>query len=436
VLLACNFAFFTFNRVSFFENFALFFIVASLYAMHAAFRRASGACALASLALFSLAVLCKINALFALPAIAMLFAYFTFESVPRGGRLRFAFFSAGFFIALNILLSLLNGNLALHGSLVSMRMPDSLFVLARDLLIAPANQIFAYAPLFSLIGFASALLLAFESLREKQGEEKFFRQAFAVLLFFGFFAFAFFAYQPPRYFYMLFPALAVFSGIALDRLFSKKPLPAVKRPFSLAEKAMLLFSALFVPYALSANAVKYLVGMENVSVSVAAYCACFAAIFIACLAIARLIGRRATGIGGLGAAGAGIAMFALAAIILVQAGHYASWAASPQYTMLESSLAFGEFAGQFEQPVAVGDWCFALAVETNVVCYRTYYGDVMPEQRFRDIGAQMLLSEDSEWAQNKEIYLSYKSLEFVFVREFDMGKSRIGLYRIVQNGGE
>jgi len=431
LLLGCNFAFFAFNRVAFSENFSLFFIAASFFAMHLAFKKSKKWLALASLTLFSLAVFCRETSLIALPAIALLLLYFAREKIAQGHRLKFVASSALFLAVLNALLALGSQSAGFHQAEVLMHLPGSLFILARDLLIAPANQIFAADPIFAALGFAACLLFALESLQGKQGEEKFFKQAFALLLFTGFFTFALFTYQPARYFYLLFPALAAFAGLLFGRLFSKKPPAAAQVPKTALGKGTLLFSALFTAYALSANIVKYLFGTENFALSIAAYCISFAAILAIFFAATKLLASAKIFPGkGAGKAGMWIGCVLLGAIMISQIALFSAWVGSPKFTLFDSSRQFGEAAAKIENPVATGRWCTALAIETDVLCHRGGLGGQTKETLFSQLGINLLLLDEEEQEAYLGVYQSYKSINLVYLQEFYVGRSRIKLFLV------
>lgn len=434
-LLSINFVFFMYNRLAFFENFSLLFIIASFFAMHYAFSKGAKAYALLSLALFSLAVFCKTISIAAFPAIAFLFLSFAGKKIAAGSRLKFVAVSALFFVFVNIFLGFFNYNLGLHETVIFSAVPDGIFMLARDLLIAPVNQAFVLAPLFSLIGFASALLFAYISLNEQNSEKRLFKQAFAIFLFFGFFAFGFFLYQPPRYFYILIPSLAVFAGLFFDRAFSRSPLVAGKGCGTIACKAMLLFSAFFIAYALAANAVKIFVGTENFIAAIIAYIVLFAIVFACFFAFIRAFsGKRTAGSSAKNSLFfIGCALFA--SIIVLQLLQYASWAWHPQYSLLDSSREFGALAEQLENPVAAGQWCPVLAIETDVLCHRGGFGGPIKEELFGKLGINILVADEGEWAEYGGAYNSYKSQKFDLIKDFDLGGTKVSMFRVSQVHG-
>ena len=429
-LLAANFAFFAFNRLAFFENFCIFFITAGFYAMYLALEKGSKLWALSGLALFSIALLCKFTSFIAFPGIAFLFLCFSFKKVSKAGRAKFVLFSAGFFILLNIFLLSLNQNASIQGLVILDKVPDSLFLLARDFLIAPVNNLFAVTPLFSLLGFSGALLIAFESLQEKDSVKKFFKQAFALTVFFGFFALGFFTYQPPRYFYMLLPFLAIFSGIVLSRLFSKKPLANIKKPVSLVEKGFLLFAAFFTAFALASNAVKFL-GLE-IGLSMAYYIFIFFAVLAVFGIGLKIASKKASFFQNTGAGKAGffIACLLFAAIVLLQVSYYASWASSPSYSLVESSRRFGEISSGFEEPVAAGQWCSYIGLETDVLCQRGSFDGPIKEELFQQLEIDLLLADEIEWESYKDTYNGYKTVGFVKIDEFSLGGLKVFLFLV------
>jgi hypothetical protein len=268
----------------------------------------------------------------------------------------------------------------------------------------------------------------------KKTEQAFFTQAFALLAFTGFFAFALFTYQPPRYFYLIFPALAVFGGIFLDRLFSKAPLLQEKCGNCLAHKPLFFGALLFASYAIASNAVKYFIGLESFSNAIIAYIAFFAIVFIALFALLRkfpkslFLSKNAKSIGfALG--------FAIIAFILAtQSFYYANWVSKPSYSLLGSSMAFGEIVQGTDNSVAAGQWCPALAIETNILCHRGGLGAPIKEHLFKELGINFLVADEGEWEQFGAIYNSYQSLSFEPMGNFDFGRASVGIYRVAQKG--
>lgn len=437
ILLASSFVFFSYSRLAFFENFLLFFITASFFAMHLAFKKSSKMLALLSLLLLALAILCKFTAIIAFPAIALLLLFFIREKVEHEEKTRFAVVSITFFIIANAALNFFNYNISLHGELISGWVPTSIFILARDFLIAPGNEAFISSMLFSLIGFGAALLFALEAMRAKEKEKSPFVLAFALFLFTGFIAFASFTYQPSRYFYLLLPALAIFAGLFFDRIFSRQPFAVG------ANTALKIFSIIFLSYLISVAATKLLFGSQDFMLALASLAVFFAVsaagLFFAAKILPGAIEKNANAQKALFFGG--ILLFAL--IVISQLWLFAGWASSPAFSLQENSREFGEIAAVAEsplmpplmprvgKPVAAGQWCPAFAVETNVVCQRGPLEGPIAEAQFSSLGIEFLFADASEWQQLKGTYESYESVDFVLLRNFSAGNGgRVSLFAV------